>query len=107
MVDKVIKFLKKSGVPATDYKTNNVSLYKSYDYEKKKYNFQVHYPGSGVGGPCLPINSYQLLNTAKRTGSNLSIIESGRKINEKIISMKYIYTIFFLQMSLRIKELIG
>ena len=34
---------------------------------KKKYNFQVHYPGSGVGGPCLPINSYQLLNTAKRT----------------------------------------
>ncbi len=50
----------------------------------KKYNFQVHYPGAGVGGPCLPINSYQLLNTAKRTGSNLSIIESGRKINEKM-----------------------
>lgn len=41
VVDKVIKFLKKSGVPATDYKTNNVSLYKSYDYEKKKYNFQA------------------------------------------------------------------
>jgi len=51
---------------------------------KKKYNFQVHYPGAGVGGPCLPINSYQLLNTAKRLGSNLSIIESGRKINEKM-----------------------
>jgi nucleotide sugar dehydrogenase len=51
---------------------------------KKKYNFQVHYPGSGVGGPCLPINSYQFLNTAKRTGSNLSIIESGRKINESM-----------------------
>ena len=51
---------------------------------KMKYNFQVHYPGSGVGGPCLPINSYQLLNTAKRIGSNLSIIESGRKINEKM-----------------------
>ncbi len=50
----------------------------------KKYNFQVHYPGAGVGGPCLPINSYQLLNTAKRIGSNLSIIESGRKINEKM-----------------------
>ena len=41
VVDKVIKFLKKSGIPATDYKTNNVSLYKSYDYEKKKYNFQA------------------------------------------------------------------
>ena len=51
---------------------------------KKKYNFQVHYPGSGVGGPCLPINSYQLLNTARRTNSTLNIIESGRKINEKM-----------------------
>ena len=51
---------------------------------KKKYNFQIHYPGAGVGGPCLPINSYQLLNTAKRTGTKLSIIESGRKINEKM-----------------------
>ena len=51
---------------------------------KKKYNFQVHYPGAGVGGPCLPINSYQLLNTAKRAGVKLSIIESGRQINEKM-----------------------
>ena len=51
---------------------------------KKKYNFQVHYPGAGVGGPCLPINSYQLLNTARRTGVNLNIIDAGRKINEKM-----------------------
>ena len=51
---------------------------------KQKYNFQVHYPGSGVGGPCLPINSYQLLNTAKRTGVKLNIIENGRKINEEM-----------------------
>jgi uncharacterized protein YggE len=41
VVDKVIKFLKKAGIPPTDYKTNNVSLNKSYDYEKKKYNFQA------------------------------------------------------------------
>ena len=51
---------------------------------KKKYNFQIHYPGAGVGGPCLPINSYQLLNTAKKAGVKLNIIESGRKINEKM-----------------------
>jgi uncharacterized protein len=42
VVDKVIKFLKNSGIPSSDYKTNNVSLYKSYDYEKKKYNFQAN-----------------------------------------------------------------
>ncbi|MCF6130675.1 SIMPL domain-containing protein [Flavobacterium wongokense] len=41
VVDKVIRFLKKTGIPSTDYKTTNVSLYKNYDYEKKKYNFQA------------------------------------------------------------------
>jgi len=59
-----------------------IDTMKVLEAAKKKYNFQVHYPGSGVGGPCLPINSYQLLNTARRIGVNLNIIESGRKINE-------------------------
>ena len=61
-----------------------IDTYKVLEAAKKKYNFQIHYPGSGVGGPCLPINSYQLLNTARRIGCNLSIIEAGRKINEKM-----------------------
>ena len=59
-----------------------IDTMKVLEAAQKKYNFQVHYPGSGVGGPCLPINSYQLLNTARRTGVKLNIIESGRKINE-------------------------
>jgi len=61
-----------------------IDTIKVLEAAKKKYNFQVHYPGSGVGGPCLPINSYQLLNTARRTGTKLTIVESGRKINEKM-----------------------
>jgi len=60
-----------------------IDTMKVLEAAKKKYNFQIHYPGSGVGGPCLPINSYQLLNTARRAGVRLNIIESGRKINEK------------------------
>ena len=59
-----------------------IDINKVLEAAKKKYNFQVHYPGSGVGGPCLPINSYQFLNTAKRTNSKLNIIELARKINE-------------------------
>jgi len=59
-----------------------IDTMKVLEAAKAKYNFQVHYPGAGVGGPCLPINSYQLLNTARRIGMKLSIIESGRKINE-------------------------
>ena len=61
-----------------------IDTMKVLEAAKKKYNFQIHYPGAGVGGPCLPINSYQLLNSAKRVGVKLSMIESGRKINEKM-----------------------
>lgn len=51
---------------------------------KTKYNFQVHYPGAGVGGPCLPVNSYQMINFAKTFGLNFSMIKTGRKINESM-----------------------
>ena len=52
---------------------------------KTKYNFQVHYPGSGVGGPCLPVNSYQMINFAKTLGlDTFKIVEDGRKINESM-----------------------
>ena len=51
---------------------------------KKKYNFQIHLPGPGVGGPCLPINSYQFLNMAKRLGIKLDLVKSGREINERM-----------------------
>ena len=61
-----------------------IDTIKVLDAAKRKYNFQIHYPGAGVGGPCLPINSYQFLNTAKRTDSELNIIRHGREINEKM-----------------------
>ena len=50
---------------------------------KTKYNFQVHYPSAGVGGPCLPVNSYQMINFAKNfTSKTFALVEDGRKINE-------------------------
>jgi len=50
---------------------------------KTKYNFQVHYPSAGVGGPCLPVNSYQMINFAKNfTSKTFGLVEEGRKINE-------------------------
>jgi len=52
---------------------------------KTKYNFQVHYPSAGVGGPCLPVNSYQMINFAKNFGlETFDMVEKGRKINEKM-----------------------
>ena len=52
---------------------------------KTKYNFQVHYPSAGVGGPCLPVNSYQMINFAKNfTSKTFELVENGRKINENM-----------------------
>ena len=52
---------------------------------KTKYNFQVHYPSSGVGGPCLPVNSYQMINFAKNfTSQTFTLVENGRSINESM-----------------------
>jgi len=39
IIDRVIKFIKQSNIPQSDYQTTNVSLNKNYDYEKKKYNY--------------------------------------------------------------------
>lgn len=55
------------------------------DAAARKYNFQVHFPGAGVGGPCLPVNSYQMLNSAKIFDEDLlKIVKVGREVNEKM-----------------------
>ena len=55
------------------------------DAAKRKYNFQPHFPGPGVGGPCLPVNSYQYLNSSKKIDENfLRIVQEARKINENM-----------------------
>jgi len=55
------------------------------DAAKSKYNFQPHFPGPGVGGPCLPVNSYQMINFAKNHSfDGFKLVEQGRKINENM-----------------------
>jgi nucleotide sugar dehydrogenase len=62
-----------------------IDIMKVLEAAKTKYNFQVHYPGAGVGGPCLPVNSYQMLNLAKKIDSNLlNIVKVARKVNESM-----------------------
>ena len=41
-IDKVIAYIKKFGILAADYKTTQLSLYKNYDYEKKKHSYQAN-----------------------------------------------------------------
>ena len=48
-----------------------------------KYNFIPHFPGPGVGGPCLPVNPYQLLD-APESKDILQVVRTARKINSEM-----------------------
>ena len=64
-----------------------IDTYTVIEAAKSKYNFQPHYPGPGVGGPCLPVNAYQYLNSSKKIDVNfLKIVQDARKINESMPS---------------------
>ncbi len=47
-----------------------------------KWNFGVYYPGAGVGGHCLPVDPYYLINKAEELGYHSKVITAGRAIND-------------------------
>ncbi|MHA1651739.1 MAG: nucleotide sugar dehydrogenase [Candidatus Helarchaeota archaeon] len=49
-----------------------------------KWNFQPHYPGAGVGGPCLPANPYYLIQEAIKVGFVPYLIRMAREINDRM-----------------------
>jgi nucleotide sugar dehydrogenase len=49
-----------------------------------KYNFMPHYPGIGVGGPCLPSNSYYLISEGVKSGNIPYLIRMAREINDRM-----------------------
>jgi UDP-N-acetyl-D-glucosamine dehydrogenase len=49
----------------------------------KPFGFLAHYPGPGVGGDCIPVVPYYILNDAKKRGIKLRLIKQAGKINDK------------------------
>jgi len=46
-----------------------------------EYNFMPHYPGAGVGGPCLPQNPHYLINEGVKVGNIQTLFASrGRSM---------------------------
>ena len=65
----------------------DIDIMKVLEAADMKYNFQVHYPGPGVGGPCLPVNSVQILHSANLMGSNLlRMVSLSQEINDGMAS---------------------
>jgi UDP-N-acetyl-D-glucosamine dehydrogenase len=47
----------------------------------KPFGFMPHYPGCGVGGHCIPVDPYYLIEEAKRRGFNHRFLLLAREIN--------------------------
>jgi UDP-N-acetyl-D-glucosamine dehydrogenase len=61
----------------------NVDMWEVVDAAATKpFGFMPHYPGPGVGGHCIPVDPYYLLDDAKKRNVHLGLIEEAGKINE-------------------------
>ena len=49
-----------------------------------KWNFTPYIPGAGVGGTCIPVNPYYLLECAREAGLDLQLVQQARHINESM-----------------------
>ncbi len=53
---------------------------------QSKWSFQVHYPSLGVGGHCIPVDPYYILELAKKYKVDMKVIENGLLENESMPS---------------------
>lgn len=61
----------------------NISTIDVLETSKTKWNFVDVFPGL-VGGHCIGVDPYYLINLGKKYGYNMNIVEQSRKTNEKI-----------------------
>ena len=50
----------------------------------KPFAFMPHYPGAGVGGHCIPVDPYYLIEKAKQIGFNHRFLSLAREINSNM-----------------------
>lgn len=51
---------------------------------KTKWSFYPHYPGIGVGGHCIPVDPYYILELAKDKGVKMKVVKYGLEENEQM-----------------------
>ena len=66
------------------YESLGIDTFEVINACASKYNFMPHYPGAGVGGPCLPSNSYYLISEGVKAGNIPYLIRMAREINDRM-----------------------
>lgn len=59
----------------------------------KPFSFMAHYPSCGIGGHCIPVDPYYLIERAKRAGFDHKFLKTSRAINNSMPA----YTVELLQ----------
>jgi len=67
----------------------------------KPFAFMPHYPGCGVGGHCIPVDPYYLIERAKYTGFHHPFLRMARAVNNGMPA----YTVSLLKAALKVKKL--
>ncbi len=67
----------------------------------KPFSFLAHFPSCGVGGHCIPVDPYYLIERAKRAGFDHKFLRLAREINNDMPS----YTVELLQDALNAVKL--
>lgn len=52
----------------------------------KPFAFMAHYPGCGVGGHCIPVDPYYLIDRASKSGFDHKFLKLAREINNSMPS---------------------
>jgi nucleotide sugar dehydrogenase len=50
----------------------------------KPFAFMAHYPGAGVGGHCIPVDPYYLIEYARKNGFQHEFLSTARSINNQM-----------------------
>lgn len=50
----------------------------------KPFSFMAHFPGIGVGGHCIPVDPYYLIEEAKKNGFNHKFLKVARIVNNSM-----------------------
>jgi len=66
------------------YERLGISIFDVIEGAATKWNFIPHYPGAGVGGPCLPANAYYIIGEGNRVGYVPYLVRMSREINDRM-----------------------
>tara|TARA_B100001750_G_scaffold245496_1_gene265271 strand:+ start:3877 stop:5277 length:1401 start_codon:yes stop_codon:yes gene_type:complete len=65
------------------YAKFGLNAYEIIDAAKTKpFAFMAHYPGAGVGGECIPVDTWYLIKQAEKIGFDTKLLRQAREVND-------------------------